>query len=141
MHSQLQFSIAFILMATFAAAIACAAVVAQPSWQSLVTLHCLSVFFTTTSIISACQTTGKLRMFWIGVAVALAVSIVSTGAMLNWILSTYGAYSDELRNTAAKLARSQRVILPTIWCGAIANGCFVVAVYSLFFSQRKAPRD
>lgn len=80
-------------------------------------------------------------MFWIGVAVALAVSIVSTGTMLNWILSPYGAYTDELRDTAAKLARSQRVILPIIWCGAIANGCFAVAVYSLFFSQRKAPRD
>jgi hypothetical protein len=138
MPNRLQFSIVSIFVATTAAASAIAAVVAEPSWLSLLALYCVNTIFAVTAVISATETEGKLKIFWIGVTLALAPSLVMQGVSIGWVLPHQGFASTYagLEKMAASSANGVRFTLAAIWCLSIPNGLLAVLIYSLFYGRR-----
>lgn len=137
MPNRLQFSIICIFLVTTAAAIATAAVVAKPSWVSLLALHCINAFFSATAIISAKETRGKLKIFWIGATVGLAPSLMMEGIAFAWVLPHEGFAESfaGFEKMAASAANGQRFALAAIWCLSIPNGLLAVLIYSVFYGR------
>ncbi|HVX12346.1 MAG TPA: hypothetical protein VHC22_14280 [Pirellulales bacterium] len=71
MAGRFQFSIRFLFLATVVVAAGIAAARAGPAiWTSMAT-NCLSVVFATAAVLGVYQTTGNVRIFWIGTAMVL----------------------------------------------------------------------
>lgn len=141
MAARFQFSIRLLLVATAAVAGAVAAISAEPSWQSLAGLECLTMFFATASVVAMRRTCGKVQTFWIGSAVGFSVAVVCAGHVLPWFVPYQkGVDVAELRDYSAGAAQSLRLVLPAIWCMALVNGILAVLLQWFFFDGIRGQR-
>lgn len=128
-----QFSIRFLLLATVGVAAGTAAVRAEPSWQTALTMDCLTAFFATSAIIGLTRTRGKLRAFWIGTALILVIAAIIASDSA-WHCLPYIADQDTNSNLLGWFVL-QHNIWP-FWCAALLNGLFATFLHWLF-----APRN
>jgi hypothetical protein len=99
--SPLQFSLRHLLLLTTAVGAAAGLVCAPPSWPTLVAIELLATFFATNCVVAASRNTGRLRSFWLAMAVpcvlAAALPIVAHPIFL-WIgpQADHGYYTPQL---------------------------------------------
>jgi hypothetical protein len=72
MTTRFQFSIRFLLAATVAVSAGAAVASAERSTTTLFIAHCLTIIFATAAVVGVYQTSGNVRVVWLGTAIVLS---------------------------------------------------------------------
>ena len=135
MATRFQFSIRFLLVATVAVASGIAAARAAPSWQTVLAIDALTLFYATGAICGVMQTSDRERAFWMGTAVvfnsALLLALLDSLATLRYVSQGWEG--------SAEVVFNQRFLWP-VWCAAPVNGLFAVVLHWLFSPRSDGPQ-
>jgi hypothetical protein len=121
--SRFQFSIRFLLVATAAVAAGAATAHAEPSKVTMLATQFLSLVFGTGAVIGVYQTTGAVRVFWIGTAIALCPAVFQSAHGPLFVFGDVGG------------AMAYPSVWP-LWCVAPINGLVAILLYWLFASRK-----
>lgn len=133
MANRFQFSIRRLVAATAAIAGSAGAVVARPSWQSLVAMEGMALFFITSAAIAARHASGAMRAFWIGCLMSFGMAAIVASAGLPWFLIWDLLTNGKIEQAGlALIAESLEIPLAAFWCAAPANGLIAAAIHGLF---------
>jgi hypothetical protein len=132
MPSRFQFSIRFLLAATVAVGAGAAVTRAEPANAMALATYCLTLLFAAATIVGMYQTSGTVRVFWIGTAAILCPLAVYA---IQYAVHTLPLveYPTGRRAHAAYYSK----IWP-VWCAAPINGVFTVFLYWLFSPRTDA---
>ncbi|MGH7139816.1 MAG: hypothetical protein ACREHD_29100 [Pirellulales bacterium] len=137
MTGRFQFSICSLFVAISAVAAIMAAVRAKPSWQSFLALEFLNMLLSTGAIVAMRHSHGELQTFWTGLTVGSIVAMYTAGATLMDYVPDRGVLdSDDLVMYATEAARTQRLVLPVVWCGSALAGTAAMAIHRLLACRR-----
>lgn len=132
MANRFRFSIRFLIATTAAIAASLGAVTAPPSWQSLVAMEGLALFFVTSAAIAATHACGAMQAFWIGCLTAFGIAAFVASAGLPWFFLRDLLTNGKIEQSGlALIAESVRLPLAAFWCAAPANGLIATAIYGL----------
>jgi hypothetical protein len=138
MARRFQFSIRVVLGMTAAIGTAIGAVVAEPSWQSLIALEGVSLFFSAFAVIAALRTKRSVQAFWIGNSIAFcAATILATSDLPSFLLRVYllNGKLEQADLHFAAAAQCVQFMLAAFWCAAPANGLLAAVAHRLFFDD------